>query len=266
MGDPSTAIVTARAYYKYAHWADLVSFRPSKAIQDGLQSRNSEWAFHRLEDAVGAINLDLYPVFVSSLPTIGNAVTTPGGFLEHIRRYITRFVDQRLAQFNPYFPEHDADRKDDDVKWNSSSPLGTVISIDMNMLATWLNPDDGSVVCSEHQSSRWRFSTIFTDEDHSHPVSGTREFGFWESGDPNQPGWTYYVRGADRKTQAMDRVAPVFTFADLLWRSFQSKVNDFVRANGGTAKVYAPKRHEADWGDVQKHIWKPTEDWHYPGK
>ena len=55
--------------------------------------------------------------------------------------------------------------KKESKKWNSPSPLTSVVHIDMKMGWGWPlgldNPDDGSVVVSEITPQYWIFSTIF---------------------------------------------------------------------------------------------------------
>lgn len=257
----ATPITTsvARGGPWWANWADLISFRPSTSIQTALKSRSSSWYVHKIEDAYGDINLDLYPVAVSRLPTFMSAEEV----LEMVRTEINSFVDGGYAQFDPYDEKYPPAVFDDEEHWDSSSPESTVLSIQMRM-GTYLNPDDGSVVCSKRESNFWIFSTIYTDKDYGHPVSGNRQFGFIR--DPaTAGGYIFFTRGADRATGILDDlpVTPLFTMADLLWKSFQERLVDYINApaRGGSATVSTPISKRVFWPAVKHVAWKPTVLW-----
>jgi hypothetical protein len=234
-------------------WADLLSFRPPLALQRGLRGRGplgGDWWVHRIEEAWGDVNLDYYPVTVTSLPTI---VFDADELLLHIRLFLDpEFVNTAVAEFSPY------DASIDGPKWLSSSPTGAVIHIDMK--AGGINLDDGSVLTAEADASHWRFSTIWTSGDFGHPVSGNREFGYVTNADGS---FTFYTRGADRTTALLDLTAAnaVYSGADTLWQSFQTKVAAYVNANRGSAtagpRIWARYR----WPTVSARYLSPHERW-----
>jgi hypothetical protein len=222
-----------------------------------MKSRSSSWYIHRIEDACGDINLDLYPVKVSSLPI----TMTAEEVLEVVRTNINSFVDEGYADFEPYDNKYPPVTFDDDAHWNSTSPESTVLSIQMRM-SRYFNPDDGSVICAKAQPNYWIFSTLYTDEDGKHPVSGNRQFGYVE--DPDG-GYVFFTRGADRATGAVDDapLVPVFTMANLLWKSFQERLADYINApaRGGTATVSPPISRREYWPAVKVVAWHPTASW-----
>lgn len=65
----------------------------------------------------------------------------------------------------------------------------------MAMDQSWT--DDGTVVATEVTDNSWIFTTAWTPEDHRHPVTGNREFGYTDHGDGTV---TFYTRGVDRIT------------------------------------------------------------------
>jgi hypothetical protein len=268
----STAV--ARGGPWWAAWADLISFRPSTAIQTSVNGRSSDWYIHKLEDAYGDINLDKYPVAVSSLPSGMSAES----LLEHVRTHINDFVDPSYSRFDPYDDKYPPAVFGDKARWLSSSPESAVISIQMRMGGTgpsnpgnwnwrtgkrtenYINPDDGSVVCAEKRSNYWIFSTLYTTQDKGHPVSGNRQFGFLP--DP-AGGYIFYTRGSDRQTSFFDQlpITPVFIMADLLWKSFQERLANYVNSNGGSATKATPVSERVYWLAVKYVAWKPTVAW-----
>lgn len=260
-------------------WKDLCSFRPPLVIQGALLNRFDPvyfalrltdpdadpltGYFHAIEDAVGDINLDRYMVWVDDLPE------NPGGggkfsaeeFLTYWRTHINDFVDTSISAFFPYAPRRDPTGNVDEVKWNSSSPLGAVITIELPILG----PDEsGSVVCTLIEPNRWRFSTWKTPGDNNHPVSGNREFGFYRGRYKGRRGFVFQTRGADRIT-AFGSLLPddvfnvVFGGADSLWRSLQQGLATFINSHGGTAEVISPAYSSRyGWTLLKPFIFSPT--------
>lgn len=116
--------------------------------------------------------------------------------------------------------------------------------------------DDGSVICSEKKSNRWKFSTIFAPTDTYHPVSGTREFGFIENLDGT---FTFYTRGVDRVRLRLAEILggggrKSFQGADNLWKSLQEGISNFVNFNGGSSQVEQPQIGRPDWDKLQDFI------------
>ncbi|RAV27404.1 hypothetical protein [Sinomicrobium soli] len=207
----------------------------------------------RLQDINDAystvVNMDYFPVTVNELPVVNGQRQTPEQFLNHIRTNINSFVDTEYSEFEPYqWPG-----LDEITLWNSSNPLGAVIGIDIK------GPDNGSVIVSDYDTDKWTFSTIFDPKYGEHPVSGNRDFGYTQNSNGS---YTFYTRGVDRLTDAggtaLHNVSEFFTGesfpfsqADALWESFQSKIDNFVKSNGGSSSVNTPQIHRPDWQQVQ---------------
>lgn len=189
------------------------------------------------------VNMDYFPITIDKMPTVNNKKLTPSEFLNYIRININGFVNTSLSSFQPY--QHYG--TNDVALWNSSNPLGAVIEIDI------AGPDNGSVIVSNCSASSWTFSTIYDPLYLSHPVSGHREVGYTQNANGSV---TFYTRAVDRLTNvdatALQAIAGIpFDNADALWRSFQSKVTDYVKANGGTAKVGIPEIYRPNWQKVK---------------
>jgi peptidoglycan hydrolase-like protein with peptidoglycan-binding domain len=244
-------------------WAPLISFRAPGPMQVALNSRFGIFGrparvLHALEDARGPINLDYYPVRVAAMPTGGGATMTAPQLLEFIRRNINSFVDgsPNGCNFSP------ADALIDTPAWlppflDTGFP-GAVVSIDM--FSSGVNVDDGSVVLADIGMDHWIFSTLWTPDDGSHPVSGNRMFGFV----PSSAGeFIFYTRGADRTTSIVDETlsATVFGAAHRLWLSFQRRVAAFVNGNGGMAAAETPLSNRYDWPTVEAVYHRPTIAW-----
>lgn len=240
-------------------WKGIASFRPSTAIQQGVQARGDTQTVHRIEDASGRINLDYFPITISKLPIVSGQRLTAPELLKHIRLNLNSFVDTSVSTFEPF---HNVDEQ----KWQSSSPSGALILI--NIKLTPVITDFALVVTSMESQNEWRFSTVrggsgFTavndrDNPGAHPVSGNRAFGYYVS----ENEWKFYTIGADRATRSMDEFWGIptareigFQQAEKLWKSFQTKVVDFVNAHEGQAKVDTvnSKSERFDWNQIQSN-------------
>jgi len=204
---------------RYApRWADLFNWSVPDWIPGYLAGR--DMSVQRIADAIGALNLDRYEVRIASVP----AGYTDVSLLEYVRTHLNDFLDTDNSEFIAYTSG------DDDVKWASASPVGTVFKIDI------IGPDNAAVVASLIEDRRWRFTTIHTPWSGDHPVCGHREFGVRSDADGAV---VVYTRGADRATDGLGESIAFFG-ADHLWKSFQRKLTDWVNANGGTASAPEP--------------------------
>jgi phosphatidylserine/phosphatidylglycerophosphate/cardiolipin synthase-like enzyme/subtilisin family serine protease len=242
-------------------WADLLSFRPSLTVQASVRGRVSGssdwkgWPFQTLEEkAHGPLNLDYYPVVVRSLPKAGGRSMSAAELLEYLRLNLNAFVDNDIAYFLP------TDSREA-TRWGSGSPLGAIVHIEMRSRVgpVRLNPDDGSVACSETGPDHWTFSTIWTPRDHYHPVSGNRMFGFTTEGNTA----IFFTRGADRPAGLLDDLAQgeVFGQAHKLWTSLQLRLAAFVNASGGSASAGTPFSERHDWSAAKAAYYRPGRNW-----
>lgn len=204
---------------RYApQWADLFNWSVPDWIPGYLAGR--DMSVQRMTEAIGALNLDRYEIRVTSLPS----GWSDEQLLEHVRLHINDFLDTDNSEFIPYTTG------DDDLKWASAAPTGTVFKIDI------VGPDNAAVVCSLREARRWRFTTVRTPWSGAHPVSGHREFGVRTDADGAT---VIYTRGADRATDGLGESIAFFG-ADHLWQSFQRKVVEFVNGQGGAASAPTP--------------------------
>jgi hypothetical protein len=216
-----------------APWTDLLRFRPPR---DLLARLPGTWVVQDIALAQGPLNLDYYAVRVDRLPMPGGREFAAAQLLMHLRRNLNDFVQTGWARFEPYDERHAA-------TWASSAPLGAVLHIDMS------GPDNGSVLVSRADPASWTFTTLWTDKDGFHPVSGNREFGYRAGA----AGTTiFYTRGADRTTGPVETAgADVgFFMADRLWKSLQSKLAAFVDAHAGHASTVDPVQRVLQWSAV----------------
>ena len=231
-------------------WKEVGGFKPSSLVMDkiNIMKQNKPWYFpssfdiQTLEDAAGTIvNMDYFPVKVNSLPNN----MTPEQFLSHIRLNINSFINTDLSSFSTEKQVNTG--FDETANWQSDNPVGSVIHIDIPI-------DQGSVIVTYNDNSKWRFSTIKTPSDALHPVSGTREFGFKQALDGS---YTFYTRGVDRITTRLNELIgerKTFDGADGLWKSFQEKIFQYVQNNGGAALKLEPVIGRPDWKEVSDVI------------
>jgi hypothetical protein len=264
-------------------WKDLCSFRPKKDLQtimfnrfdpfyvverivNGNVNADPRWGyFHAVEDATGDLNLDRYAIWVEELPNhpVTGVKFSAEDLFTYFRTHINDFVDTNTSAFYPYSPRRDSTSNADEVKWLSSSPLGAVITIEMPIFG----PDEsGTVVCTLIEPTRWRFSTWKTPGDNNHPVSGNREFGFYRARYRQRSGYVYQTKGADRVTATLSPAFLVFSGADQLWRSLQTKFANFVNTHGGIAEpILEPYSYRFPFSVLRPSLFAPTEvRWHIP--
>lgn len=223
----SSAMVFDQADFdKVDRWAnryrDLFEWSPPDAIVRGISARG--FAVQPLFRAIGDTNLDFYKVAISQFPTGWNSVS----FLEHFIQNINSFIDTDKTEFSPY-------DQSDTARLASDDKVGTVFKLDIE------GPDNAAVVISARQTLTegqcYAVTTINTPWSGDHPVSGHRQFGFYE-----QDGVVaFYTRGADRSTLPIPGTEwLIWRGAHALWQSFQRKVAAFINSNGGRATIVRP--------------------------
>lgn len=235
-----------------SHWKTVLSFRPSAEVQKLVRKQGADWAVHRIEDAVGDVNLDIYSVHISKMPTIDGKKMTAATLLEHIRLNLNALGDTDVAVFKPFNEEHKR-------TWESSDYSSAIILIDMKSLG--LSVDSGCVVATRRTKHEWIFSTIRAGgpakaggkEAVAHPVSGNRAFGIYKG---KSGGWVFYTVAADRLTRSIDRLAEVFgavsSAQNTLWTTMQEKVVALVNENDGMATLGTADVSDHDWDTVKK--------------
>lgn len=243
-------------------WRALVNFVPGAWVTEAIRLRGDGWALLRIaEDGIGPVNLDLYEVVILKRP-VGSPFQDPPELLSAIRRILNALIDTTYAEFEPYASE-------DQEKWAKSrtrDTVGAAVHIDM------LGPVNGTVLVSDAsvRPAYFRFTTVRSPMDPMHPVSGNREFGVRLDGEH----WVVYTRGADRFSnrapapelvvkigaqQRYERLVSLageggFSVADRLWRSFQTRVAEWIRRQGGEADVRPPISNRHDWVETQRRL------------
>lgn len=198
------------------------------------------------------VNMDYFPINVSTLPIVNGKRLTPEQFIGHIRKNINSFIDTDYSEFKPYVYSG----VNETNLWNSADPKNAVVAIDIK------GPDNGSVIVSQYNSTGWTFTTIYEPMFGQHPVSGNRDFGYVKNSNGS---YTFYTRGVDRltgldgntfqkTTEFFSGEGYPFKQADALWTSFQNIVANFVNKNGGNAGVANQEIHRPDWSLVKDVI------------
>jgi hypothetical protein len=234
-------------------WKDLILFVPPAGAQKKIRSKCAlgtssvcvaYWAFHRMDQAVGDVNLDYYDVRITQAPTVKGVSLGPDALLAHIRTNLNSFIDPSLMRFLPFDP---AEQR----LWLSNSPLGALLRLDFYLkLGINVNIDEGTVVVSDYSPRRWRVYTLWNLRDHGHPVSGAREWGHAPTDD--RGGYVIYTRGADRltKTLMIPLSGRVYAAQRAVWISFQQRIAAFVNANGGRATIGTATDRREPWPAV----------------
>ncbi len=232
-----------------AAWVPLGSYFPPQDVKNRIYSFennwwSSNWGIQYLAGAQGTVvNCDFFSVKISQLPS--NFQNNPSGFLNHIRLNINDFVDTNYSSFNPH-----PNIPGESDKWNNN-PLGAVIYIN-------IPGDNGSVVTSDYTNDHWTFTTLRDPYAHNHPVSGNRQFGYYQNSDGS---YTFYTRGVDRVQNRIEEMfgqimnmsySPLqFTMADALWGSFVGKIAQYTNSHSGSAQIQQSVAKRPDWYEVK---------------
>ncbi len=195
----------------------------------------NEFFQHKIEDAVGKINLDKYELDILKLPDGFDAKS----LFEHIRKNFEDFATGD-SDFFAGEVKFEAYSNADERRWNSNNPLGA--AMDFNTLF-----DTATVITTEYNSEElfWTFTTVHSFEHKGHPVSGHRQFGLFKK--PNG-GYTFYLRGADRLTTRFDSLANkvfpsendefAFELAAKSWEALMRNVENFIRKKNGRTRAF----------------------------
>lgn len=236
-------------------WSDLLNFQVPDAVVKALAARDIK--VQKYDDAMGDLNVDLYQVQITKMPTLpgGTGPATAEDFLFYVRTHIDEFVDTNVSNFYPL------DSSLDKATWESKSPVGAVIRIDIPVIqvSSMTVGDNAAVVCSESDATHWRFTTVETPfwQTGSHPVTGTREFGVKalpsNATPTSQPGgagatggWIFYTRGADRTTGAGETFLQDVSFAGgkKLWLSLRAGMKKWIKDHRGEAEEVIPEHQK----------------------
>jgi hypothetical protein len=202
------------------------------------------WPLQLIEDATSYdTNMDLYALRITAFPTVNGVQLDHRTLSELIRLNLNDLIDTTLSDFSP------ADAEEQAI-WESADARGAIITIDA------LGPDNFDVMCTEHyagdDSAGWIFSTMTTEENGRHALSGNRAFGV-----RNVDGtWEFYTQAIDRWESAFNALEAnvVGLGADVqhsLWNSLMSGVAALVRNNGGQATAVPPVRRSVPWGALE---------------
>ncbi len=202
--------------------SDLFTWRVPPAVASAVGARG--FSVQTIESAAGDLNLDFYKVDIVRFPDGWDAPR----LLEYFITNINSFVDTGNTEFKPYDPS-------DTQRLASADKVGTAFELDI------VGPDDAAVVISARQQVRWgefyAVTTIEAPNTGSHPVSGHRQFGYYQTAN----GWVFYTRGADRSTAPLPGTEwIIWQGAEALWQSFQAKMVAFINGNGGEASARTP--------------------------
>lgn len=246
---------------QYGYWSDLINHRPPHNVQLRVNEPMVAGYIHAIEKATSlysATNLDYYPIKINKLPIIDGQRSNSQQFLEHIRKNINSFVDPDLSVFEPYGLSLGIVKNKN--MWDSNTPLGAILGIDLYVFTQLLGIDDGSVICSHHDITKWRFSTLHTLLDSNHPVSGNREWGFKINDDGS---YTFFTRAVDRVTSYIDLPILAYTAGGFVWESFQEKVANFVNqpSSDGEAIIMKPVIQRPSWEELEKKYFNPKTTW-----
>lgn len=257
-------------------WESLISYRPSQPLQLELAVRSvtgAAWRPLRIENGLGVINLDFYGIEITRMPVVSGKALDRQQLLTFIRRNFEILIDPTQSDFRAY-------NAVDAAKWASVDPTGAVMRFGLKFKN--INIEGGSVVVSDATPDHWRFTTIYSEKDWKHPVSGSREFGVMSLADGRT---LIYTKGSDRPTSYWDNYVTELTAGavksilkqvgfdsieaftpsllqsgEKIWEEYQRRVVSLVNASGGEAHALAPVTRRPDWPVVGPYF-HPTTSW-----
>lgn len=245
-------------------WMQIAQYNLPQSVLNkisNLQNQNSgavpNWDIQTLFGAGGAVvNMDFFPVTISQFPNNPNTNQpySPQEFYDFFRLNLNLFTQSSGVSF---YPSNITGLNESSI-WNSNNPLNAVLSINMQ-------PDSGSVICSNYSANKWYFTTLTTpwafswsqdDYDGFHPVSGNREFGYYNDINGNS---VFYVRGVDRiERGAVFTIADntpwwdsPFSAADEKWNAMQENLKNYIETNGGVAVINTDNIYRPNWNDIK---------------
>lgn len=249
-------------------WREVIDYDFPYEVLQRLDYINNQIGFNGfdlqlIEFADGAkVNMDYYPITISNFPINPNTgqAFTPQSFFELMRKSLNSFLSGTPTSFSAY-------NSTELTKWNSNEYLTSIMRFDIDV-NEWIT-QDGSVICVEQHPERWKFATMRTPQDFDHPVSGVREFGYYEDVNGN---YVYYTRGVDRVQNNIqewignvDGLQQQFEEADVLWNKFQDNMVNFVNDFGGNAVENNDFRSIPDWNQLKDVLFHNAPIYSLPG-
>jgi hypothetical protein len=235
-------------------WDSILSFRPSDSVQK--IAAQDGWVFDELENGNGdLLNLDYYPVEISRFPSASGQQFGPGTFVEFVRTHFNFFLDPTFTSFTP--------TAGFEGKWAAGTEGAEVtFGIRFQTLPGQVSIP-AYVFLAEKTADHWIFVTGHPPQAHDHPVSGSRKFGIEQIASDR---WLFYTRGADRVTPTFVPQDPdvVFGGGDDIWSSFQDRLADFVKNNGGQASGQSQSSKRYCWSQVSPGHFHPSVNWNSP--
>lgn len=257
-------------------WESLISYRPSQPLQLELAVRSvtgSAWRPLRVENGLGVINLDFYGIEITRMPVVSGKTLDQLQLLAFIRGNFGILIDPTQSDFRAY-------NAVDAAKWASIDPTGAVMRFGLKFKN--INVEGGSVVVGDATPDHWRFTTIYSEKDWKHPVSGSREFGVMSLADGRM---IVYTMGTDRPTSYWDNyvtesaagavksilkqsgfdsmaafIPSLLQSGEKIWEEYQRRVVSLVNASGGEAHALEPVTRRPEWPVVGPYF-HPTTSW-----
>lgn len=247
---------------QFHKWKAVIDYNFPNEVHQRITQLNNQIGYdgHDLqimEFAEGPkVNMDFFPITISEFPinTLTGQRFTPAAFFDLMRKSLDSFLAGGPANFGAYNTLEYS-------KWVSSNYLTSLMRFDINV-NEWIS-QDGSVICVEQHPQRWKFATIQTPQDFDHPVSGVREFGYYQVAGTNN--YVFYTLGVDRVAEIEDYIAgeygplqSAFEGADDLWNTFQQNMVDFVNSPlyDGQATINADYIARPDWEQLRKVMYE----------
>jgi len=237
--------LTDRSSHDPANWKGLSGFDPTDPVHP-ITKAGGVTNFLPIKGGIrDRINLDYYEMTFNAPAKY----PTPAKFFQFLRGIFPVLARDQSQDydFRPYrvsTDEMDLTSKRYQEIWDQAVPAGALMSFQLHVVtfgkSVGMSPKfvNGDVQATCATDTDFVFSTVETQEDGKHPVSGNRGFGLRA----NQDGtWTFYSMGADRESDFLPNKLNFSKHMDgkdtfqegvAFWHSFYGQMTKVLEARG----------------------------------
>ncbi|MDX1401271.1 MAG: hypothetical protein R3245_05055 [Kiloniellales bacterium] len=199
VGEPPTGMTPA-----IAAWSDVYAANAARAI-GGASTANVEdvgepWSPSDSDKlfepqtidgtGTGPVNIDYYEVRFNAPPGVSLEAFF-GEFRKNASERIFGGLKPEGYELRPFNDRFGHRWQSDDL----SVVYGTAMTFSLGPTTAGVDSETATVICSCASKTDWVFSTVATEKDGIHPVSGSRAFGIRDLGDGT---WALFTKGTDR--------------------------------------------------------------------
>lgn len=216
-------------------WNQLIEFCPSAEV---VGIANQVGAIKGLKSATGdSVWKDYYGVLITEMPHgEGGHAAAPEDVLNMFIRNPDMFVGSNVSEFGEYISRtNSAFNISNSSRRYAANPIGLVISINNYLTKRFkgILSDRATIIISAWRPEEITVSTMYSENDKGHPVSGHRKFGFRRA----KRGYEFFTVGVSRTTGWLDFERLIKPGQDKAWKGMQSSLTNTIRDFSGNAVI-----------------------------